>query len=95
MSYLRKFPVDVLKIDRSFIQQIGEAGDDTTIVTAVIGMARTLKLSVIAEGVKTKEQLEFLRSHQCDHAQGYYFSRPVTAQQFEALLKKDVPWIWP
>ena len=77
LSYLRKFPVDALKIDQSFVRQISTAGDDTTIVTAVIGMARSLKLRVVAEGVETLEELAFLRAHQCDEAQGYYFSRPV------------------
>ena len=63
------------------------AGDDTTIVKAVIGMARGLKLRVIAEGVETQEELAFLRAYRCDEAQGYYFSRPVPAQQFAMLLK--------
>ena len=91
LSYLRKFPVDVLKIDRSFIQQIGDSGNDTTIVTAVIGMARNLKLRVVAEGVETKEQLGFLRLHQCDEAQGYFFSRPVPSLQFSKLLEGGIP----
>ena len=91
LSYLRKFPVDVLKIDRSFIQQIGAFGEDTTIVIAVIAMAQSLKLRVIAEGVETQEQLEFLRSHQCDEAQGYYFSRPVPSLQFSQLLESGIP----
>jgi diguanylate cyclase (GGDEF)-like protein/PAS domain S-box-containing protein len=89
LSYLRKFPVDALKIDQSFVRQIS-AGDDTTIVTAVIGMARSLKLRVVAEGVETLEELKFLRSHQCDEAQGYYFSRPLPAQQFATLLKTGI-----
>jgi EAL domain-containing protein (putative c-di-GMP-specific phosphodiesterase class I) len=91
LSYLRKFPVDALKIDRSFIQQIGASDNDTTIVTAVIGMARSLKLRVVAEGVETQEQLGFLRSHQCDEAQGYYFSRPVPSLQFTRLLGTGIP----
>ena len=86
LSYLRKFPVDALKIDQSFVRQISTAGDDTTIVTAVIGMARSLKLRVVAEGVETLEELAFLRAHHCDEAQGYYFSRPVPAQEFAKLL---------
>jgi diguanylate cyclase (GGDEF)-like protein/PAS domain S-box-containing protein len=87
LSYLRKFPVDAVKIDQSFIRQISTAGDDTTIVKAVIGMARGLKLRVIAEGVETLEEVAFLRAYRCDEAQGYYFSRPVPAQQFAMLLK--------
>ena len=90
LSYLRKFPVDALKIDQSFVRQISTAGDDTTIVTAVIGMARSLKLRVVAEGVETLEELAFLRAHQCDEAQGYYFSRPVPAQQFAKLLETGI-----
>ncbi|MGB2637698.1 MAG: EAL domain-containing protein, partial [Candidatus Acidiferrum sp.] len=87
LSYLRKFPIDALKIDQSFVRQITSAPDDTTIVTAVISMGRSLKLRVIAEGVEMREELEFLRSHQCEEAQGYYFSRPMLPQQFGVLLK--------
>ena len=90
LSYLRKFPIDALKIDQSFVRQISTAGDDTTIVTAVISMARSLKLRVVAEGVETLEELAFLQAHQCDEAQGYYFSRPVPPQQFARLLKTGI-----
>jgi diguanylate cyclase (GGDEF)-like protein/PAS domain S-box-containing protein len=86
LSYLRKFPVDAVKIDQTFIRQIS-ADDDTTIVKAVIGMARGLKLRVIAEGVETPQELAFLRAYRCDEAQGYYFSRPVPARQFAMMLK--------
>jgi len=89
LSYLRKFPVDALKIDQSFVRQIGD-GEDTTLVTAVIAMARSLKLRVVAEGVETVGELTFLRAHQCDEAQGYYFSRPVPPQQFATLLKTGI-----
>jgi diguanylate cyclase (GGDEF)-like protein/PAS domain S-box-containing protein len=90
LSYLRKFPVDALKIDQSFVGQIATAGGDSSIVTAVISMARSLKLRVVAEGVETLEQLAFLLAHECDEAQGYYFSRPVPASQF-AILLRSVP----
>ena len=90
LSYLRKFPLDALKIDRSFVSQISTAGDDTTIVTAVIAMARTLGLRVIAEGAETTEDVAFLRANQCDEAQGYYFSRPVPPQQFAKLLEAGI-----
>jgi diguanylate cyclase (GGDEF)-like protein/PAS domain S-box-containing protein len=89
LSYLRKFPVDALKIDQSFVAQI-TAGGDASIVKAVISMARSLKLRVIAEGVETLEQLAFLRAHECDEAQGYYFSRPVAPAQFATLLRTGI-----
>jgi EAL domain-containing protein (putative c-di-GMP-specific phosphodiesterase class I) len=91
LGYLRKFPLDALKIDQSFVRQISTAGEDTVIVTAVIGIAQGLKLRVIAEGVETREEVEFLRAHQCDEAQGYYFSRPVPAEQLAKLLKTGIP----
>jgi len=87
LSYLRKFPIDALKIDQSFVRQITSAPDETTIVTAIISMGRSLKLRVIAEGVETQEELAFLQAHQCDEAQGYYLSRPVLPQQFAKLLE--------
>jgi diguanylate cyclase (GGDEF)-like protein len=90
LSYLTKFPVDALKIDQSFIRQIATASGDTTIVIAVIGIARSLNLRVIAEGVETQPELAFLQTHQCDEAQGYYFSRPVLAQTFAKLLESGV-----
>ena len=91
LSYLRKFRVDALKIDQSFVRQISTDGDDTTIVAAVISMARSLKLRVIAEGVETTEELKFLHGQHCDEAQGYLFSRPVPAEQFAALLECGIP----
>jgi diguanylate cyclase (GGDEF)-like protein len=91
LSYLRKFPVDALKIDQSFVRQISTAGDDTVIVTAVIGIARSQRLRVVAEGVETLEELEFLRTHQCDQAQGFYFSRPVPPRRFAELLRTGIP----
>jgi diguanylate cyclase (GGDEF)-like protein len=91
LSYLRKFPVDAVKIDQSFIRQISTAGEDTTIIKAVIGMARGLKLRVVAEGVETLEELAFLRAYRCEEAQGYYFSRPVPPQQFALLLRDGIP----
>ncbi|HYM06745.1 MAG TPA: EAL domain-containing protein [Terriglobales bacterium] len=87
LSYLRKFPIDALKIDQSFVRQITTTPEETTIVTAVISMGRSLKLRVVAEGVETQEELAFLQAHQCDEAQGYYFSRPVLPQQFAKMLQ--------
>jgi len=97
LSYLHKFSVDALKIDQSFVRQISTAGDDVTIVTAVISMAHSLGLRVVAEGVETRKEFEFLRARQCDEAQGFYFSRPVPPMHFAELLRtgvarsKDVP----
>ena len=90
-SYLRKFPIDALKIDQSFIRQITTAPDETTIVTAVISMGRSLKLRVVAESAETQEELASLCARQCDEAQGYYFSRPVLPEQFARLLEKGIP----
>jgi diguanylate cyclase (GGDEF)-like protein len=91
LSYLRKFPIDALKIDQSFVRQITDEEGDTGIVTAVISMARSLDLRVIAEGVETPEQLTFLKAHECDEAQGFWFSRPVPAMEFASLLRTGVP----
>jgi len=91
LSYLSKFPIDALKIDQSFVRNLSTSKHDAIIVNAVIGMARSLKLRVVAEGVETPEQLAFLQAHQCDEAQGYYFSRPVPPQQFARLLQTGIP----
>jgi diguanylate cyclase (GGDEF)-like protein/PAS domain S-box-containing protein len=88
LSYLRKFPLDAIKIDQSFMRQITESPDDTAIVSAIISMGQSLKLRVIAEGVETPEGVAFLQARQCEEAQGYYFSRPVPAEQFATLLKR-------
>lgn len=86
LSYLRRFDVDHLKIDRSFVAGIGNGSSDETIVKAVIAMGHSLGLTVVAEGVEKREQLDFLRAHGCNRAQGYLFSRPVDARTFESLL---------
>jgi diguanylate cyclase (GGDEF)-like protein/PAS domain S-box-containing protein len=90
LSYLQKFSIDALKIDQSFVRRITTAPAETTIVTAVISMARSLKLRVVAEGVETLKELEFLQAHQCDEAQGYYFSRPVAPEQLAKLLETGI-----
>jgi diguanylate cyclase (GGDEF)-like protein len=86
LSYLKRFPLDVLKIDRTFINDITSDPDDAAITLATIEMAHTLKLQVIAEGVETEAQLEFLKDHGCDTYQGYLFSRPVPPDSIASLL---------
>jgi diguanylate cyclase (GGDEF)-like protein len=92
LSYLKKFPVNKLKIDRSFIRDVPVNADDTAITTAIISMAKSLNLKVIAEGVENEAQLSFLRAHQCDEIQGYYFSKPLpVAEVSEKFRVNTVP----
>src|SRR5258706_2739066 len=91
LDKLRKFPIDALKIDKSFVREITAAPDETSIVIAVIGMGRNLGLRVVAEGVENQAELAFLQSLNCDEAQGFYFSRPVLRQQFAKLLRTGIP----
>jgi EAL domain-containing protein (putative c-di-GMP-specific phosphodiesterase class I) len=86
LSYLKRFPIDTLKIDQSFVRDIVTDAGDATIVDAVIGMGRNLRQRVIAEGVETRAQLEFLRARQCEVGQGFHFSHPMPAEEFARLL---------
>ncbi len=86
LSYLKHLPIDTIKVDRSFVRDIVDDPDDAAIVDAIVAMAHALNLNVIAEGVETREQLEFLRQRKCQQAQGYYFARPLDPQQFEAFI---------
>ncbi len=88
MSYLKRFPLDTLKIDKSFIKDVMTDSDDAAITKATIGLAKGLGLTTIAEGVETKEQLTFLRKQGCDQIQGYFISRPVPAEKVEQLFAK-------
>jgi diguanylate cyclase (GGDEF)-like protein/PAS domain S-box-containing protein len=88
LAYLKRFPLDALKIDRTFIKDIVTDPDDAAITLAIIGLAHSLKLKVIAEGVETKAQLDLLAQHSCDQMQGYYFSRPVAPAELEAMLRE-------
>ncbi|UZE84395.1 putative bifunctional diguanylate cyclase/phosphodiesterase [Pseudomonas viciae] len=87
LSALKQFPLDVIKIDRSFIRDICDVSEDKALTEAIIAMGRTLSLTVVAQGVETKEQADFLRDNACDEFQGFYFNRPVPADQFKALLQ--------
>jgi EAL domain-containing protein (putative c-di-GMP-specific phosphodiesterase class I) len=89
LSYLKRFPIHTLKIDRSFVAQLSSDNDDAKIVSTIITMAHTLGLEVVAEGVETKEQMQFLQGRHCDQLQGYYFSRPVSAQEATGLLMRN------
>ena len=91
MSYLRKFPIDKLKIDRTFVNEIMSRPDDASIVRAIISLAHSLRLKVVAEGVESAEQLEFLKTLGCDQYQGFHFSPAVPASQFEELVRSKQP----
>jgi diguanylate cyclase (GGDEF)-like protein/PAS domain S-box-containing protein len=92
LSYLHRFPIDELKIDRSFLQDIGSEGGDTTVPRAIISLAHGLGLTVTAEGVETEAQVRFLVAHRCDQAQGYYFAKPDGPEAVLALLRSDHRW---
>ena len=91
LSYLKRFPVNVLKIDRSFIKDIPDDNDDMEITRAILAMASRLNLAVVAEGVETRAQLEFLANEGCDLVQGYYVSRPLPSEPFIELLSHPLP----
>jgi EAL domain-containing protein (putative c-di-GMP-specific phosphodiesterase class I) len=88
LSYLRELPIDTLKIDRSFINHVDENPADQAIVSAILAMAKSLGLRVVAEGVETAAQLEMLNRHGCEVAQGFFFSRPLPADQCRTLLEE-------
>ncbi|MCT8961644.1 EAL domain-containing protein [Pseudomonas veronii] len=87
LSYLRRFPIDVLKIDQSFVRGLGENSQDAQLISAIISLGKSLDLNIIAEGVETLEQLEFLRAHRCEEGQGFLFSKAVAAAEFAQLMQ--------
>jgi EAL domain-containing protein (putative c-di-GMP-specific phosphodiesterase class I) len=90
LSYLRHFPVTKIKIDRSFIRDVGFNPDAAAITNAIIGMSKSLNLKVVAEGVENEAQLSFLREHDCGEFQGFYFSRPLAVKDAANLLREPV-----
>ena len=88
LGYLHQFPLDILKIDRSFVKNIGKDGSNGAIAKAVLAMAHSMNLEVVAEGVETEVQYEFLKKHGCQMIQGYLISKPLVADDFEKLLQR-------
>ena len=94
LSYLKRFPVDCVKIDQTFIRDLSPGSEDAAITRAIIAMAHSLELKVVAEGVETREQLDFLKTQRCDEVQGFLISKPVPAEVFGQLLRDDAFAIW-
>ena len=89
LSYLRQFPIDVLKIDRSFVLEINKSEADASVVKLILGLAKELEIKVVAEGVETIDQYQKLKNWQCDLIQGFYFSKPLPAIEYANLLLED------
>ncbi|MBP1711286.1 MAG: hypothetical protein H6Q49_1488 [Deltaproteobacteria bacterium] len=87
LAHIRRFPIDTIKVDRSFIRNVPDDYEDKAIIEAIISMGQTLSLTVVAEGVETQEQMNYLKEHSCNEMQGFYFSKPVAADEFANLLK--------
>ncbi len=92
LSYLHQFPMDTLKVDRSFVSRMATNGQSTDIAHTIVILAHQLGLDVVAEGVETAEQLAQLRSLGCEYAQGHYFSEAVNAEKAQALIEAEVRW---
>jgi EAL domain-containing protein (putative c-di-GMP-specific phosphodiesterase class I) len=89
LAQIKNFPIDTLKVDRSFIRNLPQDSDNQAITQAIITMGNNLSLTVVAEGVETQEQKDFLRGLICDEMQGFYFSKPIAPDQFAVLLRKN------
>ena len=90
LSHLKRFPIDIIKIDRSFVKDIPGDNADEAIIEAIIAMSKSLKMAVVAEGVETAKQVQFLRERGCNQMQGYFFSRPIPANDFAKLMHKNL-----
>ena len=95
LSYLTRLPLEQLKIDQSFVRNLPEVRNDAMVVQTILAMAKGLGLEVVAEGVETEAQLEFLRRHRCDAFQGWHFGKPLGAEAFDELLRRQVSWTVP
>ena len=95
LNYLRKFPIHTLKIDQSFVKDVTTNPGDASIVSAIIALAKSLKLKVVAEGVETREHFSFLKEHQCEEAQGYLFHKPAPPESIETILRQNKPLFSP
>jgi EAL domain-containing protein (putative c-di-GMP-specific phosphodiesterase class I) len=91
LAYLKRLPINTLKIDKEFVDDLSHGSEDAAITTTIIAMARALGLNVVAEGVETEAQLQFLRAHHCDEIQGYWLSPPLEAQRCLAFIRNWVP----
>jgi EAL domain-containing protein (putative c-di-GMP-specific phosphodiesterase class I) len=89
LSYLKRMAVDKLKIDQTFVRQLAQSPEDAAIVRAIVQLGHTLQLQVVAEGVETEAQLEFLKANGCDQIQGYCISRPMPAEEFAQFLRRQ------
>jgi len=89
LAYLKKFPIQTLKIDRSFVRDLGSSSDDNAIVKATIAMASSLNLKVIAEGVENNSQLNVLKGYNCEEVQGFFFARPMSSKDFSLYMKNE------
>ena len=95
LSYLHRFPIDTLKVDKSFVMNIDDLGEDHAIVETIITLGHHLGMDVIAEGIETAEQAQKLKALNCEYGQGYYFAKPLPAVEAEALLVKETRWLEP
>jgi EAL domain-containing protein (putative c-di-GMP-specific phosphodiesterase class I) len=91
LAQIKNFPIDTLKVDRSFIRNLSQDSENQAITQAIITMGKNLCLTVVAEGVETQEQKDFLRDHVCDEMQGFHFSKPIAPDQFADLLRNHDP----